>query len=389
MNRRNFLNYFTITGLGLLGFSAPIDAADRTSVLSSFRYSNKKNSTKLVFELNNKPNLNIYMMQNPARIVIDLQKTILWGSAPAIDNSSYLLKKIRSGIQSDNSYRIVLDLKESSSIKDYLLKPNDKNKNYRLVIDLKSSKKILLDKKSKYVKSTKKRSKKKMIIVAIDPGHGGKDPGAVGRLGTKEKDLTLNISKKLYAILKKHPNIRPVMTRNRDIFVSLRQRIRIAHKQKADLFISIHADSFTSSKASGSSVYALSLRGASSEAARTLAKKENAADLLGPVSIKDKDSVVASVLLDLTQTSTIQSSLNVGEKILSNLKKINKIHKKTVQQAGFVVLKSPDIPSVLVETAFLSNRKEEKKLRSGKHQLALANSIKNGIEAYLKNPVLA
>jgi N-acetylmuramoyl-L-alanine amidase len=379
MKRRNFL---LTVGLGLLSFPHSAIANTKTSVLSGFRYSNKQNNAKLVFELSNKTNINIHMMQNPSRIVVDFAQTILWGNRPQIDKNNHLLKRIRAGIREGNTYRVVLDLKEPVNIKDYLLKPNNKNKNYRLVLDLRSENVALA---KKINKTTNKKTSKKLKVVAIDPGHGGKDPGAIGKLGTREKDISLKISKKLYAILKKHPNIKPVLTRNRDVFISLRNRIAIAHKHKADLFISIHADSFKSSSAAGSSVYALSLKGATSEAARTLAKKENAADLLGDISIKHKDKVVASVLLDLTQTSTITSSLKVGDKILDNIKKVNKVHKSTVQQAGFVVLKSPDIPSVLIETAFLSNRGEEKKLRSKKHQSKLAYSIKNGIESYLVN----
>ena len=223
------------------------------------------------------------------------------------------------------------------------------------------------------------------VHVVIDAGHGGKDPGAVGRRGTREKTVVLDIARKLAALIKKEPGMRPVMIREGDYYIGLRQRINKARKHNADLFISIHADAFRDRRARGSSVFVLSNRGASSEMARWLAAKENAADLAGGVSIDDKDDVLASVLLDLSQSASREASHEVASNMLDELKRVGKTHKSTVQSAGFMVLKSPDIPSILVETAFISNPTEETNLRSSKYQEKLAKAMLNGIRDYFDN----
>lgn len=222
------------------------------------------------------------------------------------------------------------------------------------------------------------------FVVAIDAGHGGEDPGAHGSSGTEEKRVVLAIARKLQAMLDSHPGIRPVMVRDGDYYIKLRKRIDIARAAKADLFISIHADAFKDSSVRGASVFTLSSHGASSEAARLLADSENAADLIGGVSLDDKDDMLASVLLDLSQTATTEASSEVAKKVLVNFKQVNSLHKTAVQKAGFAVLKSPDIPSILVETAFISNPSEEAKLRSEVHQEQMATAIFKGILAYFK-----
>lgn len=230
---------------------------------------------------------------------------------------------------------------------------------------------------------------KKQYVIAIDAGHGGHDPGATGPRGTKEKLVTAQIAKRLYDILDRDPKFRPVLSRPYDKKVLLRERTEAARKAGADLFVSLHADSFSSPQVRGASVYTVSAKGASSEHARWLAEKENAADLVGGVSIDDKEGSLASVLLDLVQDETIESGITLGEYILNELRQVARLHKRTVQSAGFVVLKSPDIPSVLVELGFISNPTEEKLLKSGTYQAKLAKALYQGVGEYFnENPLM-
>ena len=228
------------------------------------------------------------------------------------------------------------------------------------------------------------------IVVVIDPGHGGEDPGAVGRRGTREKDIVLVIAKLLRAKLHDDANFRIALTRDADFFVPLEQRVQRARRLRADLFVSVHADAFIHPDANGSSVFALSERGATSTAAKWLANRENEADLIGGVNLKMKDGFLARTLLDLSQTAQINDSLKLGKLVLSELGEVNRLHKSSVEQAGFAVLKAPDIPSILIETAFISNPDEEKKLRDPVHQHKMADAIADGIRRYFaKNPPLA
>ncbi|MCX7659006.1 MAG: N-acetylmuramoyl-L-alanine amidase [Caldimonas manganoxidans] len=230
----------------------------------------------------------------------------------------------------------------------------------------------------------------RLIIVALDPGHGGEDPGAIGPAGTREKDVVLAIARRLRDRINAEPNMRAMMTRDADFFVPLRQRVEKARRVQADLFISIHADAFTNPNARGASVYALSERGATSEAARWLANKENAADIVGGVNVKHSDAHVLRALMDMSTTAQINDSLKLGSAVLGHIGKIGRLHKPRVEQAGFAVLKAPDIPSILVETAFISNREEEQQLRSAEYQDQLADALMNGIRRYFqKNPPLA
>ncbi|HNV88388.1 MAG TPA: N-acetylmuramoyl-L-alanine amidase [Methylotenera sp.] len=230
----------------------------------------------------------------------------------------------------------------------------------------------------------------RLITIAIDAGHGGEDPGARGANGSHEKNITLAIARKLKEKIDAEPNMRGVLTRDGDYFIPLHTRVVKARKFKADLFVSIHADAFTNPAARGSSVFALSEKGATSASARYLAKKENESDLIGGVSLDDKDPVLAKTLLDLSQTATINDSLKLGKAVLRHIGEVNKLHKPRVEQAGFAVLKSPDIPSILVETAFISNPEEERKLNNSDHQDKLVDSILSGIKKYFaSNPALA
>jgi len=239
-------------------------------------------------------------------------------------------------------------------------------------------------------KGVPRQAPKRLIVVAIDPGHGGEDPGAIGRRGTYEKTVTLAIAKKLKASLDDEPGMRAMLTRDDDYFVPLDVRVQKARRVQADLFISIHADAFTTPSARGSSVFALSEHGATSAAARWLAQHENEADLIGGVNIGARDPMLARTLLDLSQTAQISDSLRVGRSVLEGIGSVNTLHKGSVEQAGFAVLKAPDIPSILVETAFISNPEEEQKLRDDRHQRKLADSILSGVRRYFaQNPPLS
>lgn len=231
---------------------------------------------------------------------------------------------------------------------------------------------------------------RRLVTVAIDPGHGGEDPGAIGRAGTREKDVVLEIARMLKQEIDRMPGMRAMLTRNDDFFVPLGKRVQKARGVKADLFVSVHADGFIKPSARGSSVFVLSERGASSSAARWLADKQNASDLIGGVNIADKDNQLAKVLLDLSTTAQINDSMKLGGAVLGKLASVNQLHKAYVEQAGFAVLKAPDIPSILVETAFISNPAEEKKLNDPHQQLKIAKAIAGGVKEYFdKNPPVA
>ena len=234
------------------------------------------------------------------------------------------------------------------------------------------------------------RVEQRLVTVVIDPGHGGEDPGARGRRGTHEKDVTLAIARRLKERIDREPGMRAVLTRDGDYFIGLAQRVQKARRVQADLFVSVHADAFVQPHARGSSVFALSERGATSAAARWLAKRENESDLIGGVNLDVTDPVLARTLLDLSQTATINDSLKLGKAVLGELGDINHLHKASVEQAGFAVLKAPDIPSILVETAFISNPEEEKRLKDAGYQDKMANALFQGIRRYLaQNPPLA
>jgi N-acetylmuramoyl-L-alanine amidase len=230
----------------------------------------------------------------------------------------------------------------------------------------------------------------RLVIVAIDAGHGGEDPGARGRHGTREKDVTLAIAKRLKSVIDQEPNMRAVLVRDGDYFIPLANRVTKARRVQADLFVSVHADAWVKPDARGSSVFALSEKGATSTAARMLAQKENQSDLIGGVNLGVKDPVLARTLLDLSQTATISDSLKLGKHVLAELGDVNDLHKAAVEQAGFAVLKAPDVPSILVETAFISNPEEEKRLKDSAYQDKIAGAILGGIKRYLAaNPPLA
>jgi len=289
------------------------------------------------------------------------------------------VQDIRRG-QHGDFLRVVLDLKKQARAKSFLLAPN-KHYGHRLVVDVYDEKQEQAVKVEKAPAPGEYRD----VVVAIDAGHGGEDPGAIGPRGTHEKKVVLQIARKLADAVNRELGMRAVLTRSGDYYLPLRKRIELARRHKADLFISIHADAFTNRRVSGASVYVLSNRGASSEHARWLAERENASDLIGGVSLDDKDSLLASVLLDLSQTASLEASINVAEQVLAGLKKVGKVHKPGVESAGFAVLKSPDIPSLLVEAAFISNPQEEKHLNSPAYQRTLASAVAAGVKRYFED----
>lgn len=350
--------------------------------VKGFRMWASPDSTRLVLDLSKKVSYILTKTDKPERVIIDIDQVQLATKKTQVSYKKGAIKTLRTAKKKNNKLRLVLDLRENIKPKSFLLKPNSKY-GYRLVIDLE---KIVARSKTappKIIKSVNS-SKKRDLIVAIDAGHGGDDPGATGPKGTKEKKVVLAIARKLRDIVNKTPGMKAKLIRNGDYYISLRGRTKKARQLNADVFISIHADAFKNPKAKGASVFILSSRGASSEAAKWLAKKENDADLAGGVSLDDKDDMLAKMLLDLSQTATIEASTSVASRVLRGIKKVAKTHKPSVERAGFVVLKSPDIPSILVETGFISNPREEKLLRTSSYQKKLAQAIFNGVNSYFK-----
>jgi N-acetylmuramoyl-L-alanine amidase len=354
--------------------------------VDSLRFWTAPDHTRMVFDVSQAPAHNVFQLQNPPRLVIDFYNASLRKPLRQLPKNHPLFSKVRSGILDKQDLRIVLDLKTPISTKSFPLKPSHQYGN-RLVVDLlpkQQSASASLNSAKKVVKSVTNRARD--IVVAIDAGHGGEDPGAHGPRGTQEKKVVFDIASRLARLIDKQPGMKAVMVRKGDYYIKLRKRMEIARDAKADLFVSIHADAFKSAKVKGASVFTLSHRGASSETARWLAIHENSADLelAGGVSLDDKDNILASVLLDLSMTASKEASRNVGKKVLKNFGHIGHLHKDEVQKAGFMVLKSPDIPSILVETAFISNPGEEKKLRSPAQQQKMAKAIFDGVLGYFK-----
>lgn len=338
-------------------------------------------STRLVFDVSSPVEHRIFTLSNPDRIVIDLSNSQVKTAFDQLDLKQSNIKGIRSGIRNGDNLRVVLDLAQKVQPKSFVLPPNQEY-GHRLVVDLHYEESDASTDRPQVPVKTIHTEKSRDVIIAIDAGHGGEDPGARGHNGTREKDVVLAIARKLGSLVDNEKGMRAVLVRNGDYYLPLRKRIDKARAKKADMFISIHADAFRDKRANGSSVYVLSSRGASSEAARWLAESENASDLVGGVVLDGKDDVLQAVLLDLSQTGTIEASMDVGADVLRELRRVGKVHRKQVQHAGFAVLKSPDVPSVLVETAFISNPHEERKLRSSSHQHKIASALMRGIRKY-------
>lgn len=413
----------------MMSFTTPAISGDIVAV----RTWPAEDYTRITMEHDGNVKAKHFLLSNPNRLVVDVEGSQVNGALKEliskIQADDPYIQHVRVGQLNPTTVRLVFDLKVAVNPQVFSLAPVGKYK-HRLVLDLypkdpidpiaalilkgewksepepaktaivtppKKSAVIDLPAAASTAKTsfsspaaasgTGKMQLKRMVTIVIDPGHGGEDSGAIGARGSKEKDVVLSIGKRLKAKIEQQPNMRVVMTRNADFFVPLGTRVQKARAVQADLFISIHADAFVQPSARGSSVFVLSEKGASSTAARWLAKKENAADLIGGVNIKKHDRQLASVLLDLSTTAQINSSMKLGNAVLGEMGGINKLHKGSVEQASFAVLKAPDIPSILVETAFISNPEEEAKLNDDAHQERVANAILNGVKKYFaKNP---
>lgn len=334
--------------------------------------------TRAVLDLSGPVEYKLFTLDNPNRVVVDIDTTALNGELRLRGDKNGVLAGVRHGQRGDKNLRVVLDLQDPVHPKSFLLKPAG-GYGHRLVLDLFPPKN-----KKEPVRVVKKLNTKTQrdVVVAIDAGHGGEDPGAIGPKGTREKDVALAIARELKKKIDAEAGMTSVLIRDSDYYVAHRDRFEKARIARSDLFVSIHADAFTDRRVQGSSVYILSRRGASSEAAKRLAEQENRADLIGGVSLGGKDDVLASVLLDLSQSATLQSSHHAANKVLASLGKLGHTHKSHVESAAFIVLKSPDVPSMLVETGFISNPKEERRLSDRKHQRDVAAAISRGILHY-------
>lgn len=396
---KNYWNVLFFLGLQLLAGSGYAQVID----VNSLRYSTTSKQNRMMFDVTASPQHRVFVMDNPSRLVIDIKNAQLKRALNQPSTTHPLFARVRAGTKNETDLRIVVDLKTPISSKKFSLKSNISD-DHRLIVDLFNKGPIVATKpenndadklvtsnspelktvatKSSAGKSTEPK-KSNSIVIAIDAGHGGNDSGAHGPHGTEEKKVTFAIAKKLGALINEQPGMKAVMVRKGDYYVGLRDRMKIARAAKADLFVSIHADAFQDADVKGASVYTLSTSGASSEAARWLADSENASDLVG-VSLNDKEDVLASVLLDLSQTATQEASVNVANHVLKSFDNIAELHKDSVQKAGFIVLKSPDIPSILVETAFISNPSEEQNLLSARYQMKMANAIFKGVLSYFR-----
>lgn len=400
-------------------FMTTAASAGEVVKFETMRLGQEPGRINLVLDLSGTPQFKYFTLNGPDRFVVDLVDVQRTGKKSTVDFNGSPIKGVRTAPRNDRDLRLVVDLAQSSiKARAYLLPPAG-NDEHRLVIEftnIEGTKKLapvaaklvavpviaktvpvipepavpakqVLSKQAPVVTEQEVFATAPLrdIVVAIDAGHGGVDPGALGDSGTYEKEVVLAVAKRLEALVAKEKGMRPVMTRDGDYFVTLRKRMDKARAASADIFISIHADAFPDKRASGASVYTLSQKGATTEAAHLLANRENAADLVGGVSLDDKDAMLASVLLDLSQSATIEASLDAAGRVLKGLDDLGKIRRRRVEQAGFVVLKSPDVPSMLVETAFISNPAEEKNLKSAEYQQQLAEAMLNGIRSYFKD----
>ncbi len=396
------------TSVGLLLAALAVDAWAAVDV-RGVRLWRAPDNTRLVFDLSGQVQHSVFTLTAPHRIVIDVNGAQLRTQLDKLALGNTPITGLRAAQRSPTDLRLVLDLSKSVVPKSFTLAPNQQY-GHRLVLDLYDQEPAVAPDlpptrvastqpmPAPVVTPTKPAAKattplprgRRDIVIAIDAGHGGEDPGAIGPQGAQEKHVVLAIARELQRQINSEKGFRAELVRTGDYFIPLRRRTEIARKKGADLFVSIHADAAPRSSAFGASVYALSDRGATSETARWLADSENRSDLIGgagSVSLEDKDRMLAGVLLDLSMTASLSSSLNVGQKVLSNMGRITPLHKERVEQAGFMVLKSPDMPSILVETGFISNPGESEKLQTRSHQQALARSIHGGVRHFFQqNP---
>jgi len=383
MHRRQLLNLLLVSPLFTLPFTAS------ATQIRNARLWRSDDKLRLVFDLSGPVNYKTFSLTAPERLIIDLSGAGLSGDFSQLVLKNSGITSIRSGHFGKADTRIVLDLATPMQLTSFLLPPQD-GQGHRLVLDLTSATQVPHPIAAAPRPLVDRAHPKRDIIVVVDPGHGGKDPGAIGSKGQREKDVVLSIAQLLAKRLKREKGFDVKLVRNDDFFVPLRKRVEIAHKHNADMFISVHADAAPRITASGASVYALSEGGATSATARFMAQRENGADLLGATSLlnlKDKDPMLAGVILDMSMNATIASSLQLGSSILGSLEGITSLHQKRVEQAGFAVLKSPDVPSILVETGFISNARDSARLVTVRHQQAVAEGLFLGLQRYFqKNP---
>lgn len=356
-----------------------------TSRIDSLRIWPAPDHSRLVFDLSGPVQHRVFMLDNPARLVIDISDVRLNAQLGSVSLESTPISRIRSAVRNQNDLRVVLDLSRNVQPRSFLLRPNEQY-GHRLVVDL------VMPEQARVQQAPPRETlpkEQRRIVVAVDPGHGGEDPGAIGPSGVREKDVVWGVSRELARLIGEDAAFEAVLTRTGDYYIGLRQRVEVARKARADLFISIHADAYRLPQPRGSSVYVLSQRGASSESARWLADTENRADLIGGVegvlTLGDKDETLAGVLVDLSMTATLSESLKAGSRVLSNLGQINRLHKRDVEQAGFLVLKSPDMPSMLIEAGFISNPQEEQRLRDRAYQRQVAAQIASAVKDYFRD----
>lgn len=359
----------------LLCLAMPLQAAEIRDV----RFWRAPDHSRVVFDLSGPVTHEVMSLSNPQRLVLDIKGAKLSADMSNLNFANSPVDRLRHAVKKSGDLRVVFDLNKQVKARSFLL-PSGAGLRDRLVVDFidqtKSSKPVV----RKSVEHTSQRD----VVIAIDAGHGGEDPGAIGPGRVKEKDVVYKIAKRLKAQFEKKKGYRVVMIRDGDYYVGLAKRRNLARRAQADFFVSIHADAFKDSRANGSSVYALSQRGATSASARILAQRENNADLVGGVKLSNKDKVLAGVLTDLSMTATLDVSLNVGAQMLGEMKDISRLHSRRVEQAGFAVLKSPDIPSLLVETGFISNPGEARKLKSSRYQQQMAMAVHEGIDRYFR-----
>lgn len=389
----------------------------QSATVNGIRVWRAPDHTRIVLDLDAPVKHTLTQMENPQRIVLDVANSRLVGDLNKLPLENTPVMAIRSSVSSKNELRLVLDLKTKVAPNSFSLKAHG-GMHDRLVIDLYDdvpatttatttapvstpavtpapANKPAVTQSKPAVQPTAQPatqpsaradlSGKRFIVIAVDAGHGGEDPGAMGPNRLREKDVTLSIAKELVAAINAQPGFTGKLTRSGDYFIPLKKRRDLARNMKADLFVSIHADAFTKASARGASVFALSQNGATSETARFLAQRENESDLIGGVgdiSLDDKDQVLAGVLVDLSMTATLNSSLQVGHHVLNSMGGIAHLHKRHVEQAGFMVLKSPDVPSILVETGFISNPEESRKLATPAYRKQMAQSVFKGIKQH-------
>ena len=386
MHRRQLLNLLLASPFFVLPLTA------YATQIRNARLWRSDDKLRLVFDLSGPVQYKTFSLTAPERLIIDLSGAALSGDFSQLELKNTGITSIRSGHFGKSDTRIVLDLAAPMRLTSFVLPPQE-GQGHRLVLDLTGATQAprqIAAERAPLVALVEKAHPKRDIMVVVDPGHGGKDPGAIGSKGQREKDVVLSIAQLLAKRLKREKGFDVKLVRNDDFFVPLRKRVDIARQHKADMFISVHADAAPRLTASGASVYALSEGGATSATARFMAQRENGADLLGAttlLNLKDKDPMLAGVILDMSMNATIASSLQLGSSVLGSLQSITSLHQKRVEQAAFAVLKSPDVPSILVETGFISNARDAQRLVTARHQQAMADGLFDGLKNYFqKNP---